>query len=337
VVVKGLNGPCGLAFDSSGRLYVVERWAHIVSRYDTVAGTSSVYAGIRNNYGFSGDGGLAVSAQFDQPMGIAFNASGNLYIAVAENNCVRMVNTAGYISTAAGVGEVWGNTGNGASATLAKFGNPADVAIGPDGDIYVSDTGNAVVRRVKASNGNIYAFAGTGTSGYSGDGGLAVSATLKLSLAAGTSCGSGIDVDNSGNVYIADTGNHVVRRVDALTGFITTIAGTGTASYGTGEGVATSVGLTDPTDVLVADDGTIYITDCYQVTTSVYDSVSKTWNNVSYNRGRVCSVSGGRLTNLMTSYDTNSVDRFSPSSLAMSPAGVLHVTDMNNGTVVRVK
>ena len=179
---------------------------------DTIAGTGTE--------GYSGDGGAATAAQLNNPRGVAVDGSGNVYIADLSNNRIRKVDGSGNISTIAGTG-TQGYSGDGGAATAARLNWPQQVAVDGTGNVYIADTGNQRIRKVDGA-GNISTFAGTGTEGYSGDGGAATAARLNSPQE--------VALDNAGNVYIADTGNDRIRKVDG-SGNISTFAGTGTEGY----------------------------------------------------------------------------------------------------------
>ncbi|HYG76250.1 MAG TPA: Calx-beta domain-containing protein [Planctomycetota bacterium] len=221
---------------------------------------------------FSGDGKLALESTLAFPYGLALDSAGNLYIAEAGTSRVRVIDVAtGLLNTVAGSG-VRGFSGDGASATAAQLKSPNDVAFDASGVLYISDTGNHRIRRVDLSTQTITTVAGNGlvdASGvglFGGDGGPAIEASL--------SSPGGISFDRNGNLLIADSGNHRVRRVDAATGIITTVAGTGTPAQVlptlvgstpasiTGEnGPATAADLNTPLDAVADASGNLYIAD----------------------------------------------------------------------------
>ncbi len=209
---------------------------------DTVAGNGES--------GYSGDGGPATEATLYQPEGVAVDAAGNLYIADCHNHCIRKVDTTGIITTVAGTGEE-GYSGDGGLATDARLAYPEDVALDSSGNLYIADRGNLRVRRMD-TNGIITTVAGTGERGYGGDGGLTTEARLNST--------SGVAVDPSGNLYLADSNNDRVRKV-GTNGIITTVAGTGVREYSGDGGLATDARIAYPTSVAVDPAGNLYIAD----------------------------------------------------------------------------
>jgi len=205
--------------------------------------------------GFSGDGGPAAAAQLSAPGGIAkvpysFPGADDLYVADTGNNRVRVIRQ-GVISTFAGNGTA-GFSGDGGPATQAALSGPLDIALAPDRvALYIADTGNNRVRRV-APDGTITTVAGNGSAGFSGDGGPATQAALNAP--------SGVAVDPGGNLYIADTANHRVRRV-APDGTITTVAGSDTATAVGDGGPAGQARLVSPWGLAADADGNLYIAD----------------------------------------------------------------------------
>jgi hypothetical protein len=208
----------------------------------TIAGTGTA--------GYSGDGGPATSAQVDSPHGLATDGSGNLFIADILNHRIRKVDASGTITTVAGTGTV-GFSGDGGPATDAQFRRPMDVAVDELGNLFIADILNHRIRKVDAS-GTITTVAGTGTAGYSGDGGPATNAQFDRPYS--------LDMDGSGNLFIADILNHRIRKVDA-SGTITTVAGTGTAGYSGDGGPATDAQLNVPAGVVVDWIGNLFIAD----------------------------------------------------------------------------
>lgn len=199
--------------------------------------------------GFAGDGAAATSAQLNLPFSVAV-AGSNIYIADQANNRIRLVSN-GNISTFAGTGTS-GSSGDGAAATKANMANPTGVATDSAGNVYLSDTVNAEVRKV-VSSGNINQFAGTaGAPGFFGDGAAANLAEVSQP--------SGLAVDLAGNVYIADTFNDRIRKV-TTDGNIATIAGNGGTGYTGDGGPAIAASLNNPEAVAIDSAGNLYIAD----------------------------------------------------------------------------
>ena len=209
-----LARPWDVAVGMSGSFYIAD-WRDNRIRKVDAAGTITTVAGT-GSYGFSGDGGPAVNAQLEGPRGVAADRSGNIYIADTYNHRVRKVDAAGTITTVAGTGSR-GYSGDGGPAVNARLRYPCGVAVDGSGNLYIVDTDNHRVRKVDAA-GTITTVAGSESSGFSGDGGPAVSARLQYPR--------GVAVDGVGSLYIADTRNHRIRKVDAA-GIITTVAGSG--------------------------------------------------------------------------------------------------------------
>ncbi|GAB4088472.1 hypothetical protein GCM10028785_11410 [Hydrogenophaga soli] len=244
------NAYPGLTVDAAGNIYIADFNNNRVRKVDAVTGLISTVAG-NGTAGFSGDGGAATAAQLSYPTRVAVDASGNLYI--AGGGRIRKVAAAtGLISTVAGNGTI-GYGGDGGPATAAALNSPMGMALVASGDLYFADMNNARIRRVDAATGTITTVAGTGTWGYSGDGGAATAAKLGSP--------SGVARDAAGNFYIADYDNNRIRKVDAVTGIISTVAGNGTAGFGGDGGVATAAQLSWPTGIAVDAAGNLYIAD----------------------------------------------------------------------------
>jgi cysteine-rich repeat protein len=243
-----LQQPSDVALDGAGNLYVVDFANHRVRRVSaagqiaTVAGTGATNP--------SGDGGAATAAKLNYPHGVAVDGAGRLYIAERDNQRIRRVDADGAMTTIAGIGTT-GFSGDDGPATAAQLWTPSGVAVDGDGNVYIADTYNQRVRRV-AADGTMTTLAGTGIEGSTGDGGPASAARLRYP--------SGVAVDGLGNVYIADTDNHRIRRV-AVDGTITTVAGTGTLGFSGDGGPATEAQLNYPQAVAVDAAGALYVAD----------------------------------------------------------------------------
>lgn len=247
--------PIGAAVDSPGNFYVTDEepqanGTEIPRVLRLNANGTTIIAG-NNADGFAGDGGPATQATLNTPEGLAVDSAGNIYIADYGNNRVRKIDTSGNINTIGGNGNLF-YSGDGGPATQAGM-TPMDVAVDAAGDVLVVDQFNNRIRMI-APNGTVTTVAGTGELGYAGDGGPATQALLTFP--------SGIALDGAGNMYIADEGNGVVRRVNTQ-GLITTIAGNGTLSPGTGDGGPAAAAQLDPLRVAVDGAGNVYVTDSF--------------------------------------------------------------------------
>ena len=242
--------PEGVALDSAGTIFIGDAGNCRIRRVDAMTGTIMTVAG-NGTGGFSGDGGPATSASLYLPSGVAVDGSGNLFVADRVNNRIRRVEAPKIITTIAGTG-LPGFSGDGGPATSASLNSPLGMAVDSGGNIFIADTNNLRIRRVDAMTGVITTVAGNGTQGFSGDGGPATSASLNLP--------AWVVLDSSGNLYIADAGNHRIRRVDAVTGIITTAAGNGMPGF-SGDGPAISVSLDNPLGVAVDRSDNLFIAD----------------------------------------------------------------------------
>ena len=282
-----LSSPGSVAFDSSGNAYIADTGNHRIRKIasgviNTVVGTGVV--------GYTGDKGPATSAQLNTPAGIALDPSNNLYIADSATNVIRQVSSSQTITTYAGDGNS-GLLGDNAPATNAEMAGPNSVAVDADGNLYIADTNNGVIRKVSKagiittvvpkggighptsiaidSKGALYIadpglqrvvkwaanaltiIAGNGVAGFGGDGGPATLAQLNSP--------KGVAVDNLGNVYIADANNSRIRKVSG--GIINTIAGNGRFDYTGDDGPALKAALRFPSCVTVDSAGNVYVCD----------------------------------------------------------------------------
>ncbi len=302
-----LNLIQGVAVDATGTLYIADAGNNRIRKVSN--GTISTAAGNGNDV-FAGDGGPATSASIRHPFGVAVDSTGNLYIGDYGSNRIRKV-SGGNITTVAGNGN-FGFSGDGGPATSASLESPYGVAVDTAGNLFIADA-DARLRRV-AAGGVISTVAGNGTAGFSGDGGLAINATLSNPSA----------VAVGGGLYIADTGNGRIRSVSA--GNIATVAGNGALPSALGDGgLATKASLNDPLGVAVDSAGNLYIADAA--------------NN------RIRKVTGGTISTVAGNgnYDFTgdggpavSAALATPTSVAVDSSGNLYIADSNNNRIRKV-
>jgi sugar lactone lactonase YvrE len=230
----GLDTPQGVAVDSSGNVYIADPACGMVFKVDAAGKALTTIAG-GPDATLMGDGGPATSTVLGYPVAVAVDTAGTIYIADSGSNTIRTVDRGGIIHTLAGNGAA-DYTGDGGPAKAAALSSPEGVAVDRAGNVYIADFGNNVVRRVDKS-ATIRTFAGSGTAGYAGDEGPAAAAQLLAP--------EGVAVDNYGAVYIADTGNNVIRNVDGNQ-MIHTFAGNGTGDFGGDGGPAAAGELAQP-------------------------------------------------------------------------------------------
>ncbi|MFH0907421.1 MAG: MBG domain-containing protein [bacterium] len=273
----------------------------------TVAGTGTD--------GYSGDGGAATNARLNFAANVAVGPSNTWVIADTANNRIRNVDAQGVITTVAGNGS-FGYSGDGAAATNAMLGLPNGVAMDEAGNVYISDTENHRVRKVDTS-GIITTIAGTGTAGDTGDGGAATNAQLNFPKS--------VAVDGIGNVYVADSENNRIRKVDT-NGVITTLAGNGIYDFGGDGGPATNASLQAPTSVAPDQDGNVYIADRYNNRIRKVDD-GGIITTVAGNGSFGYSGDGGAATNAALNY---------PSAVAVDWMGRIYFSDTENARIRRV-
>ena len=242
-----IHGANGVAVDASGNVYIADYGNHRIRKVTVSTGIITTIAG----GGIGGDGGPATAATLGNIYGVGIDGSGNVYIADYSSAVIRKVTvSSGIISTIAGTG-VQGYNSDGIAATAAKLYYPTGVAVDGSGNVYISDSYNARIRKV--TGGIISTYTGNGTGGYSGDGGQATAAQILSPY--------GVALDASGNVYIADFNNDLIRKVTTSTGIITSIAGNYSNGFSGDGGPATNAQIVQPTGVAVDATGNVYIAD----------------------------------------------------------------------------
>lgn len=313
-----LNYTCGIAIDKAGNLFVADAHNQRIRKIDALTGIISTVAG-NGTSSFSGDGGPAISAKLSNPTSVAVDDTGNLYIADCYNNRIRKVSAiTGIITTIAGNGSA-GFSGDGGIATAAKLSNPTGIAIDRMGNLYIADPQNHRIRKVSAGNGFISTIAGNGIQGFAGDGGLANAANLKYPIS--------VTLDSLSNIYIADQYNNRIRKVDAVTGIISTIVGNGIQGYGGDGDVANSAQLNLPSSVSIDPSGNLYIADQYN---NRIRKVNKNTGVIQTLAGKGAASFGG---------DGGIADSASlnhPTDIVVDGEGNLYISDRDNNRIRKV-
>ena len=366
--------PWGVALDSAGNIYFTTAVPQ-ESRVWKVTKSTGILTIVAGTYydGYSGDGGAATSAQLLYPYSIAVDNLGNVFIADAGNDIVREVNvTTGIITTIAGTPQEWGYSGDRGPATSALLYGPAGLAIDKNGNLFIADDGNNVIRMVVCATvasgggnctpnagqttGYIYTIAGTGSGNpYNGDNQSATLANLYDP--------EGVTTDSAGNLYIADSSDELIRRVACGTGisgctapsgetagYIYTLAGTGespghpgTGGYN-GDGIlATAAELSGPVALTVDNEGNLFIADYNNTRIREVSCVTKTSN------GGACSPNAGQVpNNIYTVAGTGTegyngdnqaattAELYWPNGIAVDSAGNLFIDDSYNNIIREV-
>ena len=241
-----IDWPLGIAFDGAGNLYIAAYTSHSIRKVST-SGIISTFAGTSGSGGSTGDGGPATAAKVSYPTDVAADAAGNIYISDWNNGLVRKVNSLDTISTYAGGGSSFTD---GIPATDASFYGNNSVFSDRKGNLFVTDMNDNRVCKI-TSGALCYTIMGTGTAGYSGDGAAATAAKCDGP--------SFVAADVAGNIFFSDMNNHVVRRIEAATGNITTVVGSNVSSYTGDGGAATAATLSFPTGLCFNATGDLFI------------------------------------------------------------------------------
>ena len=308
--------PQGVALDGSGHLFIADTFNSVIRQVNFSDGKISTLAG-SGTAGFGGDGGSAVTAQMDSPWAVAADASGHVFVADFFNNRVRQV-SGGNISTLAGNGTFFFG-GDNNTATNASMKYPFGVAADAAGHVYLADTLNNRVREVNLFTGIIRTVAGNGVRDYGGDAGQATAAKLYSP--------NGLAVDSLGHLFIADTGNNRVREVDLATGIITTVAGTGVSGYTGDNGPATLARLNQPDGVAMDSSGNLYVADTLNNVVRQVVLSSNTISTIAGNGTNDFSGDGGPAV---------SATLAAPQGLVADSTGHLYIADTYNNRVRRV-
>jgi sugar lactone lactonase YvrE len=308
-----LNQPNAVGFDQAGNLYIADERNHCIRKVDTNGDIHTV-AGTGGSSGFSGDGGSATAAKLNQAGDVAVAANGDFYFPDVGNGRVRMV-SGGIISTVAGSG-FGGYHGEGGLATLAKLSTTWGVALVTDGtqDLIIADLGNRRLKKVVRATGIIDTIAG---GGGLNDGMSADQAVLHVP--------SDVAVDSAGNRYIIDE-VHRIRRIDALTGVITTVAGNGASGFTGDGGQARQARVATPRSVVIDGGGMLYFSD----------SGNHRVRRIDTTTGIISTIAGTGVAGFNGDGPVSAVTLSSPIGLCLDGANGLHVVDSGNRRLRRI-
>lgn len=308
------NGIQGLTTNAAGDLFLADGLTHQIRQVNGETGLITTVAGT-GFHGFSGDASSALSAQLNTPQSLAIDSQGNLFIADQLNNRVRKIEAlTGTITTVAGGGM---KSEENIPATEALL-SVNRVAIDQSDNLFISGFLSGLIHRVDAQSGLITHIAGTGNLQYSGDGGPALQAGLSP---------TGLAFDSSGNLYVVDEFNHRIRRIDAQTGVITTVAGTGKADFGGDGGPATSASLNRPKDIAFDSNGNLYLAD----------ALNNRIRRIDAQTGLIRTVAGeGTASFAGDGQPATQAMLFHPSGITLDGNGNLFISDQINARIRRV-
>lgn len=300
--VARFNHPFGLAFDAAGNLFIADQ-GNVVIRKMTPATLVSTFAG---SPGITGSANGLDTATFFKPFGVATDAAGNVYVADAGNNKIRKISPAGLVSNFAGTGKA----GSADGTDTATFNSPLGLALDKTGNVYVADYGNNLIRKISAA-GVVSTLAGTTIAGADNGAGKAATFNSPESLA----------VDAAGNVYVADNGNNLIRKISPA-GVVSTLAGSG--MMGSDNGTGTAASFKSPFGIAVDAAGNVYVSD--------------SGNNLIRKitpAGVVSTFAGSGVkgasdaTGTAASFNT-------PAGIAIDAAGNVFVSDENNNLIRKI-
>ncbi|HXB12642.1 MAG TPA: T9SS type A sorting domain-containing protein [Bacteroidia bacterium] len=303
-----LNYPCGVVSDLAGNIYIADYDNNRVRKVDK-GDTISPFAG-RGNYGFTGDGGPATSAEITRPTSVAYDKNGNIYIADYNNCRIRKVSVGGIITTIAGNGAA-GDSGDNGLATAAQVYYPLGVAVDRFGNVFIAEGISNCIREINIY-GLITTIAGNKAAGFSGDGAAATAAELNYPFS--------VAADDTGNIYIADEYNNRIRKVNT-SGIITTVAGNGTAGYSGDGAAAIAAELNQPQGVAFDALGNMFITDYSNQRIRFVNTTGKI-TTIAGTGTQGFSGDGGAATAAKLYYPAGPV--------AIDPSGNVYIADQGN-------
>jgi sugar lactone lactonase YvrE len=313
-----LNGPFDLGFDANGNLYFSDTFNHCIRRVDARTHIITTVAGC-GEAGYSGDGGAANKARFNEPYGIAVDNTGNIYVADRHNHCVRLVEAAsGIVTTFAGNGTS-GYSGDDGAASRAGMVEPNGLALDAARKrLFIADVADHRVRVVDLASGIIWTFAGTGEAEHSGDGGPATMAGVHGARA--------VKVAADGSVFILERQGSTLRRVDPHTGIITKAAGTGARGFAGDGGPASAAVFDAPKEFTLDRDGNLLIVDTENHAIRLIDSRT----------GTIATIAGGRQGGEGDGGPARAAGLDRPHGAAVAADGSIYIGDTNNHRVRRL-
>jgi sugar lactone lactonase YvrE len=300
--------PMDVTVDSAGNLYIADTYHNKIRKVTASTGIISSFAG-NGISGFSGDGGPATNAAIKRPFGVLLNPQNNIVISDG-NHRLRRVSSNNIIQTIAGYLQGCAYNGDGMAATASRLCGPNNNCYDGAGNLYIADAGNNRIRKVNASNGVINTIVGNGNPSSTGDGGLATSASINNPTA--------VCIDGNNNMYIAEQSGNRIRKVNMVTGIISTICGNGQASFTGDNSLATAATLNGPTDICVDYGGNLFIADQLNGRIRRIDAVSGIIKTVVGNGSGTFSGDGGLAIN---------AGMVMPSGLCLDINGNLFVAD----------
>jgi sugar lactone lactonase YvrE len=329
---SALYGPLDVAFAPDGRGYIVDWQNHRIRRIDregrleTVMGNDVVGDGPRDSSDLTPGGAPGQTVELNHPTDVHFLPSGAVLVAAWHNHKIRQLDPAtGMVTVVAGAGP--GSSGDGGPARMALLNQPKSVVADRAGNIFVTDSRSQLIRRIDAASGMITTVAGSGALGFAGDGGPPLAAGFAMQKRIDNpEPGGGLALDGEGRLYLADTYNHRVRRIDFVSGTITTVAGNGTAGYSGDGGPALAAALNFPRDVEVTGDGRLYIADTDNHRVRLVDP-----------QGTITTIVGDGQAGFAGDGEPASTARLNrPWGVALGPDGGLYVSDTFNNRIRRV-
>jgi sugar lactone lactonase YvrE len=313
-ITANLKSPTTVALDASGNIYIADSENHRIRKVDVLAKVITTVAGT-GAAGFTGDGMIATKSKLFSPSGVILDVLGNIYISDCGNDRIRRVDVVTKIITTV-AGTISGRNADGINATLAQLSCPSSLVFDASGNMFFADVINSKIKRVDAMTKKITTVVGTGEIGNYGNGVAATTAQLNLP--------QGLSLDASGNMYIADTSNNLIRRVDAKTKIITTIAGTGVAGFNGDNIRATKAKFNFPTGITVDAEGNIFIADRFN---SIVRRIDPVTLNVTTHAGTASSP--GYVDNVMAT----SAKMIGPAGVTVDAGGNMLIADYDANRV----